>query len=654
MFLSRFLLGKPLATDEEAGERVGPFVGVAILGLDALASACYGPEALLTVLLPAGPAALRYVPALTLSIVGLLGIVFLSYRQTLAAYPGGGGAYAVAKANLGTKAGLLAAAALALDYLLNAAVAISAGVGALASAFPPLLPHTLPLCLAVLLLLTGVNLRGVRASGWVLIVPAFAFVAGLVLVVVAGAYRLHSGGMLPSSPALPAFSVGAQGVSAWLLLRAFANGCTAMTGVEAVSNGVTSFREPQVPNARRTLGLLVGLLTGLLLGISWLNWASGTLASVPGEPGYESVISRLAAGSVGRGWVYHLIMLSVVGVLALSANTSFAAFPALCRCIAEDRFLPEAFRHRGRRLTFSFGICILAACTAVLLLSFGGITDALIPLFAVGALLAFTLSQAGMVAHQRRREDGKGRASMGLSLLGAAATGATLLVVLASKFRHGAWLALLLVVAMLVLFRQVRRHYDYVATVTRVDGSLELTPPLAPLAVVPLRRWNAVSLKALRFASGFAERVIAVQVRVGDPDEEDVESRWQELVVEPARRWNLPAAELHRLDSPYRQLVEPLVAHVLALAEQNPERQVAVVIPELVEPRWYHHLMHSHTAALLKALLRLRGGPQIVLVSTPWYLEDWLPERQGLIGNFAALRRWRQRRKSARAEGSAQ
>jgi amino acid transporter len=648
MSITQLLFGKPLATEEGEGERVGPLAGVAILGLDALASACYGPEALLTVLRPAGTWGLRYMPLITAVIIGLLTLVFLSYRQTLAAYPSGGGAYTIAKENLGTPAALFAAAALALDYLLNAAVAISAGVGALCSAVPRLLPHTLALCLLLLLLLTLVNLRGVRATGLLFTLPTFVFVGCLLALLAVGVFKLQQAEGLPQPQSLPS-QAGVNQLSWWVLLRAFANGCTAMTGVEAVSNGVPIFREPRVVGARRTLTLIILILAVLLVGITFLCVGFDITATQPGQAGYESVISRVAAATVGRGALYHLTLASVITVLSLSANTSFAAFPALCRFLAADRFLPEAFQHRGRRLSLSFGIVILAGLAACLLIAFGGVTDALIPLFAVGALLAFTMSQAGMVAHWRKQPGAHARKAMWLNAVGALATGATLLVVLSSKLAEGAWLTVLLVGGMIVTFRRVRRHYGFVARVTHTDASLEVGLPHPPIAVVPLRRWDAISLKALRFASGFAARVVAVQVLTGEEGEEDLTPRWRALAIEPARLRGLRPPELEVLASPYRQLMEPLLDYVLKLGHQNPERQIAVVIPELVEPRWYHYLLHSHAAALLKALLRLRGGPQVVIVSTPWYLKDWLPERRTLSQRTGFFHRWRARRRQGQA-----
>jgi len=449
MSLTELLFGRALSTEEDEGERIGPATGVGLLGLDALASAAYGPEALLTVLMPLGQRATTYALPLTLLIVALLLLVALSYRQTLSAYPSGGGAYTVARENLGESPALLAAAALALDYVLNVAVAISAGIGALVSAVPSLLPHTLPLALVVLTLLTLLNLRGVRATGLFFLAPTYLFLGGMACLIGAGFWGAHIAPRGGHSIA----SLSLSGAPAWLLLRAFANGCTAMTGIEAVSNGVPLFRAPSEAGAKRTLSIIALCLAGLLLGIATLARALGIRATEPGAPGYQSIVSQLAAATFGRGPVYYAVIIGVIAVLTLSANTSFADFPRVCQLLAADRHLPEMFMHRGRRLTFSHGVVVLAMLAALLLVVFRGITDALIPLFAVGALSAFTMSQIGMVAHWRRRRERGALRGQALNAAGALATGAALVAVLVSKFTEGAWVTLLLVATMLMLFR---------------------------------------------------------------------------------------------------------------------------------------------------------------------------------------------------------
>jgi amino acid transporter len=654
MTIGDILFGRPLATEESEGERVGPLAGVPILGLDALASAAYGPEALLTVLLPLGVAGVKHLSGLTLVIVGLLAIVAVSYRQTIEAYPNGGGAYTVAKENLGTTPSLFAAAALALDYVLNSAVAISAGVGAFVSAVPSMLPYTLPLCLAVLALLTLINLRGVRATGLAFMLPTYLFVASLFTIIAIGAVKaLMHGGHPPPVVAPAVVPTAVTSASIWLLIRAFANGCTAMTGVEAVSNGVPIFRKPSVVGARRALMSIVLILTVLLGGVALLCWAYGITATPPGQEGYQSVLSQLVAAIIGRGPFYYVTIGAIVVVLSLSANTSFADFPRVLRMLAGDRFLPEPFVHRGRRLTFSYGILVLSVMSGLLLVIFGGITEGLIPLFAVGALSAFTMSQVGMVAHWHKEKGGRARRALVLNVVGAVATGATLCIVLASKLTHGAWIAVVLAAAMILLFRRVRSHYDFISKVTATEISLAIGPPSPPIAVVPLRRWDAVTLKAMTFAIGFTPDVVAVQVLTHDRDVDDLTDRWAGLVTEPAQKLGVKAPELVVLSSEYRQVIPPLLDHLTELKEKNPDRMIAVVVPELVEQRWYHYMLHNHMASVIKAHLLFRGGPQVVVVNTPWYLSDWVPERRRIYRfRESSMGRWLARRWAPAKKGA--
>lgn len=412
------LFGRPLATEEEKAERIGPVQGIPIFGLDALSSAAYGPEAALTLLIPLGMAGVAYIWPITVAIVVLLGIVFFSYRQTIAAYPQGGGSYTVASENLGESAGLLAAAALMIDYVLTAAVGISAGVGALVSAVPALQPKTLILCLGILLLITIVNLRGVRESGGVFLLPTYIFIACLLGVIALGLVKAIAAGGHPVPVIAPPKLTGAVGaVSAWLLLRTFSSGCTAMTGVEAVSNGVMAFRDPTDKYAKLTLTIIIAILMVMLLGIAFLVPAYGIAATDPNLPGYQSVLSQLLAAVTGRGAFYWVSIGSILIVLSLSANTAFADFPRLARAIAQNGYLPHAFVIRGRRLVFAQGVYALAILTAVLLIIFRGVTDRLIPLYAVGAFMAFTLSQAGMVQHWRRTGGQHSRHSMVLNAI---------------------------------------------------------------------------------------------------------------------------------------------------------------------------------------------------------------------------------------------
>jgi amino acid transporter len=621
-----WLFGRSLATDEEGEQRVGVLAGIPMLGLDALGSAAYGPEAALTLLIPLGAAGLGYVGPISALIVALLFVVYFSYRQTIAAYPHGGGSYTVAKENLGTVAGLLAAAALMLDYVLVVAVGISAGVGALISAAPALQPYTLALCLAILALIAVVNLRGVRESGLAFVVPTYLFVVALLAVLAVGTVKALLAGWggteltaVVQPPKLPSATAA---VSLWLLMRSFASGCTAMTGVEAVSNGVSAFREPCVAYARRTLTAIIVLLAVMLAGIAYLCRAYGIGATEPGAAGYDSILSQLTAAVVGRGWFYYVTIGSVLAVLALSANTSFADFPRLCRVIATDGFLPNSFAHRGRRLVYSRGILVLAALSAGLLIGFGGITDNLIPLFAVGAFLAFTLSQAGMVAHWRTAGGPHARASMVINAAGAVCTGIALVIVLVSKFIDGAWVMLLLIPALLALFLGVRAHYRTVAREVASAAPLDAKGLEPPVALLPIRGWSGITRKALRFALKITPAVYALHVADDERTMAELEDTWDQRVRQPAAAAGLPPPKLIVVYSPYRQLYGPLKQVVADLQKAHPGRDVAVIVPELVATRWHHLLLHNQTAAVIKAYLLFSGFRRVVVINVPWYLSE--------------------------------
>src|SRR5271155_626761 len=491
MAISDFLFGRPLANSEERAEHIGPSAGIPIFGLDALSSAAYGPEAALTLLIPLGLLGLHYILPVVAAIVMLLIIVYFSYRQTIEAYPRGGGSYTVASANLGEHAGLLGAAALMIDYVLTAAVGISAGVGALVSALPKLQPHTLGLCLLILLLLTAVNMRGVRDTGVAFLVPTYLFVGCLLIVIILGIFHvIVTGGHPVPVIAVPRLPAATTTLTLWLLAKVFASGCTAMTGVEAVSNGVMAFREPTAANAKRTLTIIIALLIVLLLGIAFMCQAYGIGATDPEGSAYQSVLSQLTTAVAGRGIFYYVTIGSILLVLSLSANTAFADFPRLTRAVAQDDFLPHLFTLRGRRLLYSAGVYWLVFLTASLLILFGGVTDRLIPLYAIGAFLAFTLSQAGMVMHWKRHSGPGWHWKLLVNGVGATATGLTLLVVLVAKFVAGAWVTALLIPLMILLMSMVKRHYARVDAQTFDDSPLEVTGIQPPLVVVPMDRWS--------------------------------------------------------------------------------------------------------------------------------------------------------------------
>ncbi len=613
-----FLFGRPLRSSEESSERLGAVTGIAVFGLDALSSAAYGPEAALALLIVLGAAGISYIVPITISIVILLLIVYFSYRQTIEAYPQGGGSYTVAGQNLGRFAGLLAATALMIDYVLTAAVGISAGVGALVSAIPALQPHTLMLCLVILVLITVVNLRGSRETGFVFMIPTYLFLGTLGTTILLGIVKSVAAGGHPipveAPPVLPAAAAAA---SVWLLLKAFASGCTAMTGVEAVSNGVSAFREPVVQSARRTLTTVIALLAVMLLGIAYLCRAYQIGAVNPG-PGYESVLSQLIAAVAGRNAFYGVTIGAVLLVLSFSANTAFADFPRLCRLIAQDGYLPVPLAERGRRLVYTWGITTLAVLCAALLILFDGVTDRLIPLYAVGAFLAFTLSQAGMVAHWRRH--GGSRLAISLNALGAVATGATVVIVTVTKFLAGAWITTLLIPIIMILMYSIRRHYERVREQISQVTPLDLGERHPPIVVMPLLEWTRVSRAGLQFAFSICWEIYVLHVTTKEDDQEFL-SEWRKEVEEPVRKAGMPMPKLELLKSPYRFVISPIIDFVLKLEEQNPGRQIAVIIPEFVEKHWYHNFLHNRRATWLKAALLLKGNQRIVIINVPWYLE---------------------------------
>ncbi len=617
-----FLLGRPLASSEERAEEIGVAKGIPIFGLDALSSASYGPEAALTLLIPLGVAGVAHIVPLMLSIIALLLIVFFSYCQTIAAYPGGGGSYTVSRENLGTFAGLLAAAALMIDYVLTAAVGISAGIGALTSAIPSLHSKTLLLCLLALLLITLINLRGVSETGGAFMVPTYLFLACMFTAIAIGVVKTIASGGHPSPlvppPAPPATAAAA--VSLWLLLKAFSSGCTAMTGVEAVSNGVRAFSDPVVKTARTTLALIVASLVVMLGGIAFLVRSYKLVATDPNGSHYQSTLSMLLQAVTGRGWFYYLAIASILLVLIFSANTAFADFPRVCRMIAEDRFLPLSLANRGRRLVFTEGIVVLAFLAAGLLFLFDGVTDRLIPLYAVGAFLAFTLSQAGMVAHWRREGGKRARSSMFVNGLGALATGTTVIVIVVAKFAEGAWITVLLIPAILLLMYWVRRHYDKVGREIGDAPALELAKPEGLIAVVPMLHWSRIGERALRLALTMTRELRVLHVSAGDNTDE-TRQNLIDCIEKPMLAADYPKPDIVLIESPYRFVVTPIVDYVVKVAEENPQCRVIAVLPELVELHWYGYFLHNQRSSLLKAQFLMKGNDRISVLNVPWYLK---------------------------------
>jgi amino acid transporter len=639
------ILGRPLASNEQDDQKIGVVAGVPAMGLDGLTSSAYGPEAALTILLPVGAAGLIYIGPIMLVILALLGMLYFSYRQTIAAYPQNGGSYTVARENLGTWPGLLAAAALMVDYVLNVAVGISAGVAALVSAAPMLHKYTLPLCLGILAVITLINLRGTGEAGIAFALPTYTFIASLSVVLIMGLIKsVLAGGHPHPVDAPPPIPAATEAVTLWLLLRAFASGCTAMTGVEAVSNGVGAFKDPTVPTARRTLTIIVVVLAFLLGAVAFCSRAYGVGAMDQTQHGYQSVLSQLTAAIVGRGWLYYLTLGAVLATLCLSANTSFVGFPRLSQLLSEDGFLPKWFSLVGRRLVYSVGILFLAAAAGALLAVFDGITDRLIPLFAVGAFLAFTLSQAGMVVHWRRELRGDGaaakksgdapaeprqrvRARLWVNATGAVATGIALGIILAAKFVEGAWITVVVIPLLLLLFRQTHRHYQRVIGQIATHEPLDLSGNDAPVVLVPMRNWDRLSNKAMRFAFRLSRDVIGVHlcnVEGADcgEDEQRVRDDWAADVQAPAAAAGLPAPRLDMLQSPYRRFDRPLLMEIEKVSQEFPGRMIAIIVAEVVGKHWWDLLLHRQRAARLRHTLLQNCDRRVIVITVPWYLEE--------------------------------
>jgi amino acid transporter len=625
MALSDFILGRHLASEEDQEQRVGPMTGISVFGLDALSSAAYGPEAALTVLISLGIAGVGFNLPITIAVSTILTIVYFSYRQTITGYPQGAGSYTVAKENLGTHAGLLAAAALMVDYTLNVAVGISAGIGALTSALPFLQPHTLLLCLFVLFLLTFANLRGLRESGLAFMPPTYLFVGSLTLVLVIGIVNafLSGGNPHPVSPLPPPSNAHGQ-ITWWLFLKAFAAGCTAMTGVEAVSNGVQAFKEPVVDTARRTLTLIVAILILLLLGIAYLVSAYHITATDPGSTGYQSILSMLTEAIVGRGAFYYITIAAILLVLCLSANTSFADFPRVCRTVSQDGFLPLVFAVRGRRLVYTHGIIVLTVLAGSLLILFNGVTDKLIPLFAIGAFLAFTLSQAGMVVHWSRSKERNARLSAAINGLGAIATAVTLVIVILTKFSEGAWLVVIVLPLLFILMLLIHRHYRRIGREVAVSGPVRLERPNEMITVIPIEHLNMLAEKALQIAYALSSKIHVLHIKEEHSDR-DFSQEWRIDVQPSLDKVGLSEPNLVILKSPYRKVITPILNYVWELEAKNPQHMIAVLIPQLVESRWYYSLLHNRRAAILRTLLMLKGRNRILIINVPWNLEKELP-----------------------------
>jgi amino acid transporter len=601
--LKHFLLGRPIPTSLAHHERLTRVTGLAVLSSDALSSVAYATDFILVTLLSAGPQALNYLLPISLVIASLLAIVAFSYRQTIHAYPTGGGAYIVAKENIGQNAGLVAAASLLVDYTLTVSVSISAGVLATTSAFPALGAYRVELCLACLALLTLGNLRGIRDSGRIFAVPTYFFVVSLLVLIAIGIYKYVTGDVVGVDSS-PATSSGSGTVTIFLLLTAFANGCTAMTGVEAVSNGVPAFKPPESENASATLVWMAVLAITMFLGITVLAHAYHV---VPTQA--ESGVSQLGRAIFGeRTTWYYLVQSATTLILVLAANTAYADFPRLASIVSRDRYLPRQFMNQGDRLAFSNGIIVLSVLAALLIVAFGGNTERLLPLYMIGVFVSFTLSQAGMVIHWRRTREPGWTTSAVINGIGAVVTGVVLLIVTVTKTFEGAWIVLLLIPTIVGAFKMIRDHYDHAASQLTLQ---DYTPPqrIHNTVLVPIGGLQRAVVEALRYSETLSNDVRAVYVDVDPAATMQIRQEWD--------KWG-GRVQLVVLQSSFRSVLEPLLEYIDHVREEHPDDYVTVILPEFVPARWWQHLLHNQRALLIKGALLFR--PNTVVTSVPYHL----------------------------------
>jgi amino acid transporter len=609
--VKRLLVGRPLPSDRLEHERLSKKTALAVLSSDAISSVAYVTEQILLVLAVLSTAALNYVLPISAVIVGLLVLVALSYRQTIFAYPNGGGSYTFAKDNLGTMPGLVAAAALLTDYILTVAVSISGGVAANTSAYPALAAHTVLLCVVSIGVLMLVNLRGVRESGAVFSIPTYVFIVMMLALIGVGLMRALGGLDAAPAPVVPRVDVlsarqhfggfPAGFALIFLMLRAFAEGCVAMTGTEAISNGVSAFRAPSSRNAATTLGWMAAILATFFIGTSWLAQHYQVMPTAS-----ETVLSQLNRHIFGVGALYFALQYATFAVLVLAANTAFADFPRLSSILANDGYMPRQFAARGDRLAFSNGIVVLSLVAMLLVWLFHGDTSALIPLYAIGVFVCFSLSQAGMVVHWRRLRDAGWSRRAWLNGLGAAATAVVAVIQVLTKFTHGAWIVVLIIPLIILLLRAIHRHYAHFAEEVRFRGQSPLMF-LHHTVLVPVNRITQATSAALVYATAISEDVRALYVETSPGDAAAMRAEWES--------WEI-GVPLDVVPSPYRSVLKPLVRYVDDLTASGATDLVSIVVPEIVPRRWWEHLLHNKTALFIRTAFLLR--PNVIVIAVPF------------------------------------
>jgi amino acid transporter len=599
--LKRLLVGTPITTAQAKHERLNKVSALAIFSSDCMSSVAYATEEILLVLVLGGTVALQYSPPIGIAIGLLVAIVASSYWQTIHAYPTGGGAYIVAKDNLGTMPGLIAGAALLVDYVLTVAVSTASGVAAITSAFPVLYPHRVLICVCCVIAVMSANLRGLRETGRTFAVPTYGFILALAILIAGGFYQFVAYGAPPPPadvPAVEAFTV-------FMLLRAFSGGCAALTGIEAVANGVQAFKPPESRNAGVTLAWMAFILGSSFVAVTFLAHFYHIVPSAE-----ETVISMLARQVFGRGWMYYIVQVFTAIILLLAVTTSFAGFPMLASLMAKDSFLPRQFANLGDRLVFSNGILILAAVSCTLLIAFGGNTHALIPLYAIGVFTAFTLSQAGMVKHWWKEHGPRWAAHAAFNAVGAAATGLVVIVIAITKFTHGAWIVIVITPLMILSFLAIHRHYQSLRGQLTLRGFVPPKIGRHPVVVLVGGLHRGV-VTALTYAKAISPNVTAITVDLDPTATSRVQQQWQE--------W-FPEVPLIVLDSPYRSVLQPVLHYIDQMEKQRDGDYMTIILPEFLPAKWWQHLLHNQTALLLKTAILFRRGK--VAISIPYHLDQ--------------------------------
>ncbi|SMF09906.1 APC family permease [Paenibacillus barengoltzii] len=600
--LKRILIGRPMKSTEIEGEKLSKLKALAVLSSDALSSVAYGTEQILIVLMAAGFSALWYSIPISFAVLGLLLILILSYRQTIFSYPTGGGAYIVAMDNLGRSTGLLAGGSLLVDYILTVAVSSSAGTDAITSAFPMLHDQRVLIALLMITLLTMMNLRGVTESASMLAVPVYLFVASIFVLIVSGLYKYWTGGIHAS---VPEFGTAVSNVSLFLLLKAFSSGCSALTGVEAVSNAIPNFKPPAERNAAATLVMMGVILCTMFIGISTLAYWYG----IAPDP-KATVISQIAESTFGRGSLYYLIQGITALILFLAANTAYSAFPLLAFMLAKDKYMPHAFMVRGDRLGFSNGIIFLGAASALLVLGFHGNTESLIPLYAVGVFIPFTLSQLGMMVRWIKHKPQGWVVRFTINTIGMLTTLGITLIFIITKFSH-VWFVFVFLPLVMFIFYQIHRHYLNIAEQLRINIDIDKPCIKGSTIVVPVAGVTRVVMNSLSYAKSLTDNVVAVYVGFDDADIERMEKKWEE--------WN-PGVRLITLRSSFRSIIRPLMKFIDTVEWKTSETDhITVLIPQFIPRHWWQNILHNQSSLLLRAYLF--NKKDIVIATVPYHLQ---------------------------------